>query len=139
MRKFIGIIFYVVAGFFIYMVCLLSFINKQNVEKWGIVAGFTLLALLSLSIGLAMNRFQNWKRHVGIILLSGTGITCFIILTFAFLLMSDEFKSMMEPDTIEYFNAYISGGIFTFIIGALGILFLKTRKKEAEQLTTADR
>jgi ABC-type transport system involved in multi-copper enzyme maturation permease subunit len=138
MRRAIGIIFYVIAGFFIYMVCLLSFINQPNVEKWGIVAGFTLLALLFMSLGLAVNRFQNWKKHLGIVLLSGTGVTCFIIITFACLLVSDEFKDMMEPGTIESFNAYISGGIFTFITGALGILLLKTEKKEVEQDTTAD-
>ena len=132
MRKVIGIIFYVVAGFFIYMVCLLSFINHENYQKWGIVAGFTLLAVLVLTIGLAMNRFQNWNRHVGIVLLSGTGTSCFIVLTFALLIMSDEFRNMMEPDTIEYFNAYLSGGIFTILMGALGILFLKIKKKKTE-------
>jgi len=135
MRKVIGIIFYVIAGFFIYMVCLLSFINEPNLEKWGIVAGFTILALLFLSIGLAVNRFKNWKRHLGIVLLSGSGTTCFIIFTVACLLMSDEFKEMMEPDTFDYFNAYITGGVFTFITGALGMLLIIIYKKEAEQDT----
>lgn len=131
MRKVLSVILYTIAGFFVYMVCLLSFINQPPAQKWGIVAGFFVPALLFLCIGLALNRFQNWKRHTGIVLLSGAGLTGFIIFTFACLLMTDEFKRMMQPDTLDFFSAYILGSIFTLATGILGVLFITIKKKSS--------
>ncbi len=47
--------------------------------------------------------------------------------------MTDEFKKMMRPDTLDFFNAYASGVIFMLSVTALGILLLKTEKNTAEQ------
>ena len=138
MRKVLGIILYVIAGFFVYMVCLLSFVNQPALPKWGIIAGFTFPAILSFCLGLVVNRFRSWKRHLGIVLLSGTGITFFIVFTFVFFLMTDEFKAMMQPDTLEFFDAYVSGFTFTFVACALGILLIKTAKRETEPLHAGD-
>ncbi len=126
MRKVLGIISYVIAGFFVYMVCLLSFVNQPAITKWGIVSGFSLPALLFLLGGLALNRFQNWRKHSGIVLLSGAGFTCFLVFSLACVFMTDEFKQMMQPDTLDFFSAYVSGGIFILSTSGLGVLLLKT-------------
>jgi len=132
MRKVFGIVLYVMAGFFVYMVCLLAFINQPLMPKWGMVAGFTIPAVLCLCGGLTVNRFENWQRHSGIVLVTAAGFTCFLIFTFLCLLMTDEFKRMMQPDTLNFFSAYVSGGTFVVITGALGILLLRSRTDCAE-------
>lgn len=39
MRKALGIVFYALAGFFVYAVCLLSFMNEEHtMVKWLIIA-----------------------------------------------------------------------------------------------------
>lgn len=131
MRKVAGIMFHIIGGFFVYMVCLLAFINQPPLAKWGMVAGFSLPALFFLCLGLAMNRFQRWRRDVGVVLLSGSGLTFFIVFTFACLLMTDEFKTMMQPDSLDFFSAYASGVLFMLGVAALGVILLKTEKKPA--------
>lgn len=133
MRRAFGVTLYIFAGFFVYTVCLLTFINQPAIEKWGIVSVFMIPALIFLFAGLSVNRFRNWRRHVGIVLLSGAGITLFIAVTFIFLLMDDEFKKMMHPDTIHFYTAYTSGFIFIISVVALGIFLLTTEKRGAEQ------
>lgn len=128
MRKVLGIVLYVIAGFFVYTVCLLAFINQPPMPKWGMVAGFSVPAVLCLFGGLAVNRFRNWRRHAGIVLVTAAGFTCFLIFTFICFLMTDEFKQMMHPDTLHFFSAYVSGGAFVLITGALGILLLRSRQ-----------
>ena len=133
MRKALGIFFYIIAGFFIYMVCLLAFVSQPTIAKWGIVAGFSLPALVFLCIGLAVNRYQRWRRDAGVVLLSGAGFTSFLVFTFVCLLMTDEFKKMMQPDSLRFFSAYASGAIFTLSVATLGVILLKTERKQAEQ------
>jgi len=129
MRKVAGILFHIIGGFFVYMVCLLAFINQPPLAKWGMVAGFSLPALFFLCLGLAMNRFQRWRRDVGVVLLSGSGLTFFIVFTFACLLMTEEFKQMMQPDSLDFFSAYASGALFMLGVAASGVILLKTEKK----------
>lgn len=133
MRKVFGIVFYVLAGFFVYMVCLLAFVNQPAMAKWAIVAGFSMPAAVFLFIGLAVARFRRWKRDSGVVLLSGAGFTAFLVFTFVCLLMTDEFKKMMKPDTLDFFGAYASGFIFMLSVAGLGILLLTKGKHSAEQ------
>ena len=130
MRKVLGILLYVVAGFFIYMVCLLAFINQSPpIAKWCIMAGFAIPAVLFLGGGLALNRFQNWRRDSAIVFLAAAGFTAFLVFTFLCLLMTEEFKHMMKPDTLDFFSAYITGCCFIVGTGALGVALLKAGAK----------
>lgn len=131
MRKGLGIAFHIIGGFFVYMVCFLAFINQPPLAKWGMVAGFSLPALFFLGLGLVMNRFQRWRRDVGVVLVSGSGLTAFIVFTFVCMLTTDEFKKMIEPDTLRFFSASTSGAVFMLSVAALGVIFLKTEKKPA--------
>ena len=112
---------------------MLNFVNLPTALKWEAMAGFTLPALVFLCIGLAVHRFQRWRRDIGVVLVSGAGFTCFLVFTFACVLMTDEFKQMMQPDTLSFFNAYPSGFIFILSVAALGMFLLKTEKTTAEQ------
>lgn len=138
MRKVLGTIFYIVSGFFVYMVCLLAFIQQPAMEKWVMIVMFTIPAIIFQVVGSAMNRFSNWRRHTGIVLLSGAGVSTFVILTFVSLLMTDEFKQMMQPDTLDLFGAYVSGGVFTLCIVAAGIILLKSNKAKIHESSASD-
>ena len=129
MRNFFGIVLYIFAGFFVYGVSLMSFVNQSFEGKWVIIVGFSLPALFFLSMGLTVNRFQKWKRDIGVVLLSGSGVTIFVVFTFVCLLMTDEFKEMMKPDTLDFFSGYTSGIIFILSVATLGIALLKSEKK----------
>ena len=124
MRKVIAILFYVGAGFFVYMASLLTFINQPALAKWCIVGGFAVPVLLLLGIGLAISRFQNWKKHTGIVLVSGAGVTGFVVFTFICLLTTEDFRQQLGPDTLNFFTGYISGGIFLLCTMGLGVMLL---------------
>ena len=133
MRKVLGIVFYILAGFFVYVVCISAFVNKAAIAKWTIIGGISLPALVFLCIGLAVNRFQRWRRDAGVVLLSGAGFSAFLVFTFMCLLMTDEIKKMMQPNSLDFFSAYVSGFVFMLSVAALGVLFLKTERKTTKQ------
>jgi hypothetical protein len=133
MCKVFAIFLYVFAGFFVYTACLVAFVNQPAALKCGMVGGFTLVALVFLCIGLAVSRFRRWRRDVGVVLLSGSGFTAFVVFTFACLLMTDEYKEMMPPESLDLFSAYTSGAVFMLSVIALGILCLINEKKRTGQ------
>lgn len=127
MRKVSAIILYIVAGFFVYAAGLLAFVDQPPASKWGMIAVFSLPALVCLCAGLAINRFNRWKRDVGVVLLSGAGLTAFIALTFVCFLLTEEFKEMIQPESLRFFSAYVSGVLFILGTTALGVIFLKAK------------
>ena len=116
-RKVISIIFYVVAGFFAYMVSFLSFINVPSVTmKFAIIGIFCIPCLISLLTGLAISRFQNWKNKTGIVLLSGAGFTVLVVFSFFCLLLSSEFKELFSENKLDLFNDYVTGAFCVVIL-----------------------
>jgi hypothetical protein len=125
-RKVFSIVFFVIAGFFFYMVGLLGFVSEPSIlAKWGIVLGFTSPAAIALLAGLALGRFRCWKRNTGIVLLSSMGVSLFVVLTFFCLLMTEEFRMMMTPDTLAYFRDYYAGSAVIAGFTILGLILLK--------------
>jgi hypothetical protein len=136
MRKVISIILYVVAGFFIYMDCVLAFINEPPpLTKFGMMAGFLVPGLIAQMGGLALNQFHNSRKITGIVLLSGAGFTAFLVFTFACLLMTDEFKQIMKPDSLKFFSDYVTGACFIFLTAACGLLLLLLGRKHPQTPT----
>jgi len=137
MRKASSVILKVISGFFFYMVSLLAFISTLPTGgKLGILFGFSIPAVLALIGGLALSRFHNWKRDTGIVLLSASGFTAFLIFSLACMLMSEEFRIMMKPDTLTFFSDYWTGG--GLIVGLAGLGWALVKTKNAEQVTTLD-
>ena len=138
-RNVLSIILNVIAGFFFYMVSLLGFISESSVNaKWVVMLGFTLPGVLALCAGLAVMRFRNWRRNTGIVLLSAAGFTTFLIFMFAILLMAEEFRVMMQPDTLTFFGDYFTGGSVIAGLAIVGLLLLMTNNNGAEQNATVD-
>jgi len=85
MLKVIRIALYAVGGFFVYIVNLLSFISLApltTTHKLGVMALFGVLGLLPILAAMATNHFRAWEVPVGAALLSGVGVTLFVMLTF---------------------------------------------------------
>jgi hypothetical protein len=140
MRNLFSIMLNIVAGFFFYTASLLCFINDSTigVVKWWIVLGFTIPALIALCGGLALKGFQNWQKNTGIVLLSSSGVTAFMLFTFACMLMSEELRMMMKLDALTFFSDYLSGGIVVVGLAVLGFLMVKANKVSAEQYAPAE-
>jgi hypothetical protein len=134
-RKLTSIGLYIVAGFFFYMVSILAFINdaplgaKTLAAKTLMVAIFAIPAVLALLAGLAVGRFQNWRRNAGAVLLSATGVTLFVVFTVACLMTSDEFRRMMPPDTLTFFSDYITGALVIVVLAIGGALLLWANRR----------
>lgn len=127
-RKFFSVLLYVVAGFFLYMVCILGFVNSVPlVKKWGIIIVFLLPALIALLVGLALRSFQNWRRDTGVVLLSASGFSAFLVFTMICFMRDEEFRRMMKPETLAIFGDYFGGGGFILSLAALGLGLIKAK------------
>lgn len=140
-RKVISVLFYVLGGFFIYMCCLLAFMNLPQVgaAKFYIIGGFSVPTVIFLFIGAAINRFQDWKSSIGITILSSVGFTLFGIITFICLLLSPELEEFFPNYNLSGFDGYLSGGTIMFLLACLGWLLVRKNNKEiAEPVVSPD-
>ncbi|MDR0352650.1 MAG: hypothetical protein LBI02_04625 [Opitutaceae bacterium] len=135
MNKVPGIILKAVAGFFFYAGGLLAFISEppQGV-KLVLMLVFLLPAVLALIGGLSLTRFRNWKRDTGIVLLSASGVTTFVIFTIIWLSMSEEFRSMIRPEHLTFFNDYQTGGGVIAGLAVMGWILVKTNKESKSRV-----
>ncbi len=141
-RKILSIAFYVIAGFFLYTVTGLAFVNIAAIKtaappaawmKLVIIGTFAVPGLISLLIGLAITRFQRWKRDVGIVLVSAGGATSFIAVTMVCFLMSPESKRYFPPDApdMSQFFGDLTDGIVSVVTSiVLGVLLIITSRQK---------
>lgn len=100
--KVIGIIFYAIAGFFVISICSMAFLilPPEIMKMKFIILGIPIvLAALLMIIGAAFNRFKKWKTAVGAVLISGTGMVIFTVITFA--------SMRLDPNANKLFNQEI--------------------------------
>jgi hypothetical protein len=140
-RKILSIVFYVIAGFFLYAVDLLAFVNTAAIKtatplsawmKLVVIGTFAVPALISLLIGLAITRFQRWKRDVGIVLVSAGGVTSFIAATMVCFFMSPDWKRYVPPDApdmSEFFGDFTTGIVCIVTTIVLGVLLIITSRR----------
>ncbi len=142
MRKVISVVFYVIAGFFVYTVTLLAFVNMDALPsagkapawaKFAIMGGFSIPAAIALLIGAAIDRFQHWKRDLGIVLVSGAGTTAVVAFTMACLLMSPEVKKLFPPGQLDVFSDLVAGVSCIAAVLAVGVVLIKISRKDKRQ------
>ena len=150
-RRVLSIVFYVVAGFFLYMVSLLAFIDGTALDtngalgangaaaKWLPIGIFAVPAVLTLLVGLAIMGFRQWRRDTGIVFLSAAGFTTFLVLSFVSMLMNEEYRKMMPPDidVLKFFGDYITGAAVLVVLMLAGVLLVITGRKP--RTVTAER
>jgi len=134
MRKAFSIFLRIIAGFLLYTVSLLAFIDEPLTgAKTAILLVPLIAAAAALGIAILLDPSDHWKRDTGIVFLITAGFTSFLIFTIACLHMSEEFMAMVRPGSFSYFSDYLTGGFFIGVLAVLGFFFLKSNKKNAEQ------
>jgi formate hydrogenlyase subunit 3/multisubunit Na+/H+ antiporter MnhD subunit len=130
-RKVLGIACYVVAGFFVYMVSLLAFVNEPPTSLKIIILGAVCIpGLISLLVGLTLSRFQNWKRDIGVVLVAGAGSAAFVALTMVCLLMSPVFREMLSQRVPDYFfHDFVTGVSCILFFSGAGVVLIMASKR----------
>lgn len=130
-----SIVLYTIAGFLFYTVEAMGFTSAQPPGvKWMLMLVFAVPAVLALYCGLAANRFHDWKRDTGIVLLCSSGFMAFLVLTMACMLTDEDSRAMMKPDTLALFSDYFTGGALLVGFAGLGWFLLKTKQGRADQV-----
>jgi hypothetical protein len=135
MLKVFRVALYVVGGFFVYMVNFLSFVslappNKLEViAKLRVMALFGVIGLLPICAAMATSHFREWQVPLGATLLSGVGVTVFIILTFLCMTLSPELLKSFPDFPQNAFSDYLVGGITTASLLVAGIALVRSRPK----------
>jgi hypothetical protein len=101
--------------------------------KPAIILIFAVPALGFLVGGLALTRFRNWIRDTGVVLLSSSGSSAFVVFTFACMFMTEEFRKMVRPDALTFFSDYLTGGAVIVGLGFLGWLLVMASKRKGQQ------
>lgn len=129
MRRTFSIILNVLAGFFFYAAMLLGFIKDPSAFQWGIVCFFLLVAMIPLTISFSLMRFRQWKREAGIVLMSASGVTVFIVFSLACMYMTEESQKMIPQDVWLQFSAYPSGFGMILTFAGIGYWLFKVNKE----------
>lgn len=130
-RKVIVVICLSLACSFVSTVSIVSFVSESSIiTKFAIMGVFCVPGLISLFIGLAISRFQNWKRNVGIVLLSGAGISAFMVLTTICFFLSPEFKELFTENELALFSDHVTGLSCILIFSAIGVALIKNSKRQ---------
>lgn len=131
-RNFFGITFYIFAGFFVYMICLLAFISAPELDehtgKLMMLTAFSVPLIIFLFLGMLLYRGNNWKITTGTTLLSGTGLNLFVVITFICIQLTPELSKRDDIGSLLSFNDYLTGFITTSLVALLGAaLFYRGR------------
>jgi hypothetical protein len=142
-RRVLSVGLYIIAGFLLYVVSLLAFIdgaavaangadlgaNDAAFAKWLPIIIFTVPAILTLVVGLAIMGFRDWRRDTGIVLLSAAGFTTLLVFMFVTMLMKEESRKMMPPEILSFFGDYITGAAVIVVFALVGGLLLMTGRR----------
>lgn len=133
MLRIFSIILEVIAGFFLFIVTLLAFMSGMPAGwKFMSLGLFLLPAVVVMAIGLALMRFRCWKRDTGVVLLTVTGCTLFIVFTMACMMMSEEFRKLLVDGGSDPFGSYAVGTAVNAALAALGWYLVKQEAGKAE-------
>lgn len=144
LRKVLSIIFYVIAGFFAFGILMANFIkiSPDALQMKFLIMGFyIILVSLLLLFGLAISRFDNWKRTVGIFLLSVLGFSLLFLVIQVSIYFTPELRQIYDNEGI-YFDQnfdYLSTAVYLGVLAVLALVFLRMNKKSADELATFEK
>lgn len=120
MRKFSGVLCYVLAGIFLASVPILALMDGPL--EFLLMAGAVCLvpSVPLLFIGMACLGFRRWQHDGGVLLLTiaAVGAICFV--SMACMLSSAEMVAMMGPEASAMQINYLRGPVLLAVLGALG-------------------
>ena len=125
MSKVCSVLLYVASGFSFYMVSLAAFVGELPVAgKLAIMGVFAVLATGFLVLGLWTSRFSNWKRDIGVVLLSASSVTAFVALTFVCMIATPEVQQMDPDNKLASFSDYTAGASCIAFLALSGAFFI---------------
>lgn len=121
-RRVLSVISNIIAGFFVYMSGLLSFMSAPSPHgKLGMVLGFSAPAAVFLMIGIALGRFQTWRTSMAAVLLGGLLPVILVIWLFIAVLQSPEVRQYYPQLRTDMFGDYVFGLLWNFPLAVIGI------------------
>ncbi|WP_417760348.1 hypothetical protein [Shewanella sp.] len=138
MRNVFGVLFFIAAGFLVYMLGLFAFISMPEVGnvKWILLSLCCIPLVIFHLLGLALFRKANWQTSTGITLLSGVGMTLMVVVSVASMRSSPEVMMMENAYALELMSDYVAGSVVSTLLACLGGLLLfigNTTKKKRQQ------
>ncbi|MCH1919099.1 hypothetical protein L9G15_06580 [Shewanella sp. A3A] len=139
MRNVLGVLFFIGAGFLVYMVGLFAFIDVPEAGngKWVMLSLSCIPLVIFQLLGLALFRGSNWQTVTGITLLSGIGMTLLVVVSMFTMRLSPELMAMENAYALEMMSDYVAGGVISALLLMLsGLLIFQGRnaKKKQQQL-----
>jgi hypothetical protein len=130
----LSVLLYIISALMLYCAMLLAFLSGSlAATKWWIFGLFAGLGALPLFGGLALKRFRTWKRDIGIVLLSASGVATTVALIIMCIYLDVEMKKIFSKqiDSEVMFTDYVSGGSVIVAGALLGWLLLRSRPATA--------
>ena len=134
------VIFYIVAGFFVYGVELLAFINLgpgKYLTTLGVCVVSAVVAILALVAGSAFDRFRHMIRDSGIVLLSVGGFVAVGVLSFAWLMGSEDFRKALGPQAVAALTDYVTGFSCLIALTLLGFILVIVGVRKSRPRSTS--
>ncbi|MCI5165638.1 MAG: hypothetical protein D3903_05965 [Candidatus Electrothrix sp. GM3_4] len=139
-RNGVGILFFIISGFFVYILGFLAFIDFSHLgsKKFLLMGGFSIPLIIFHLIGLAFYRGTNWKTSTAITLFIGGAFNILVVISILSIKGSPEIAEVMDTSSLNAFNDYISGFIVMAVFTGLGAtLYLLGKSANKSRQTDA--
>jgi hypothetical protein len=93
--------------------------------KYEVIGVLGVPALVSLLLGLAIQRFEGWQRATGAVLLSAAGVTVMTGISLICIRLSPEHQQVAPDNKLDLFSDYVQGGSLTAAVMLLGLLLIR--------------
>lgn len=101
---------YSIAGFFLYTLELMAFVQVPEAGmKLGLMGVFSIPAIVFLMLGMALNGFERWQKHTGTVLIVSGLVGVFLCITMACIMNTKEFSIFMDPQLPANLSDYTNG------------------------------
>ncbi|MCE2593765.1 hypothetical protein K6Y31_02925 [Motilimonas cestriensis] len=125
MRNVLGILFFIVSGFFVYMLGFLSFFKfpGDGVNKFLLIGVICIPLLIFHGIGLALYRGGSLKKATGITFLVAVALNAMVAISMFSFSHSDELAAVVDTSGLDIFSDYTTGFMVMAVSFGLGLIF----------------
>lgn len=138
MRNFFSILFLCIAGFFVYMLGMLSFMSIGSAKYFVLI--FLLLPTVVLAgLGAALHTQKGWEKSVGLVFLCGFLFSACVVLMAVCISAEPILRDQFGVGILSLLGDYIAGTVINllFLITGLGLLHAAHRRSGASDVVDA--
>lgn len=131
MRRFLSIVFYLIAGMFLMTEAVAAFLRfPPDLGKPTILAVMAPFALIPVGLG-ALASPGVRLREIGIVLLASMGWAAFSVGMIFYVALMPDTRRFMPPEALDMFGDHAAGAANLIALSGLGVLFfLRGRRSE---------